>query len=54
MFTGKENLFLAVNMKTFGRPNVRENKEIKGSDEYVTLDISSKFDILEKMKTKSS
>ena len=38
-FTGKEKLFSAVNMKGFGRRNVRKYKEIKGSDNYVTLDI---------------
>ena len=38
-FTGKENLFLAVNMKNCGRSNVRKHKEIKGSDKYVILDI---------------
>ena len=53
-FTGKENLFLAVDMKICGPQNVRKNKEIKGSDKYVTLDISSKFDSLEKMKITSS
>ena len=53
-FTGKENLFPVVNMKHCGRRNVREHKDIKGSDKYVTLEISSKFDILENMKTKSS
>ena len=53
-FTGKENLFLAVNMKNYGRHNVREQKEIKGSDKYVTLDISSKFDSPDKMKITSS
>ena len=52
--TGKENLFLAVNMKICGRRNVRKHKEIKGSDKYVTLDISSKFDSLDKMKITSS
>ena len=31
-FTGKEILFLAVNMKICGCPNVREHKHIKGSD----------------------
>ena len=31
-----------------------KNKEIKGSDKYVTLDISSKFDSLDKMKITSS
>ena len=41
-------------MKNCGRRNVREHKDIKGSDKYVTLEISSKFDILDKMKTKSS
>ena len=50
-FTGKENLFLAVNMKHFGRQNVRKHKEIKGSDKSVTLDISSNFDILDKIKS---
>ena len=50
-FTGKENLFLAVNMKHCGHFNVREHKNIKGSDKYVTLDISSKFDSLEKIKS---
>ena len=68
-FTGKESLFIAVNMKNCGSLNVRKHKEIKGSDKYVTLkkhkeirgsdryvtlDISSKFDNLEKMKITSS
>ena len=53
-FTGKEDLFLSVNMKCFGRNKVRKHKEIKGSDKYVTLEISSKFDSLDKMKTTSS
>ena len=52
--TVKEDLFLSVNMKNCGRRKVRKHKEIKGSDKYVTLDISSKFDSLEKMKTTSS
>ena len=38
-------------MKNCGRHNVRKHKEIKGSDKYVTLDISSKFDSLDKMKS---
>ena len=50
-FSGKENLFLSVNMKNCSRRNVREHK---GSDNYVTLYISSKFDSLEKMKITSS
>ena len=53
-FTGKKNLFLSVNMKNCGRQKVRKHKEIKDSDKYVPLDISSKFDSLDKMKTTSS
>ena len=53
-FTGIEHLFLAVNMKNCGRCNVRKQKEIKGSDKSVTLDISSKFYSLNKMETTSS
>ena len=53
-FTGKENLFLDVNMKNCGRHNVRKHKEIKGSDKYVTLDISSKFDSMDKINITSS
>ena len=50
-FTGKEYLFLSMNMKNCGCHKVRKRKEIKGSDKSVTLDISSKFDSLNKMKT---
>ena len=53
-FTGKENLFQCINMKNCGRRKVRKHKEIKGTDKIVNLDISSKFDNLNKMKTKSS
>ena len=49
-FTGKENLFLAVNMKNCGHNNVRKHNEIKGSDKYFTLDVLLKFDNLDKMK----
>ena len=49
-FTGKESVFLAVNMKNCGGQNVRKHKEIRGSDKYVTLDFSSKFDSLDKMQ----
>ena len=52
--TGKESLFQAVNMKNGGRQNGSKHKEIKGSDNYVTLDISSKFDSMDKMKKKST
>ena len=41
-------------MKNCGRRKVRKHKEIEGSDKYVILEISSKFDILNKMKTTSS
>ena len=53
-FTGKKSLFLAVNMKNCGCRNVRKHKEIRGSDKYVTLGISSMFDSLDKMKITSS
>ena len=53
-FTGKEYLFLYVNMKNCGRHKVRKHKEIRGSDKYINLDISSKFDSLNKMKITSS
>ena len=53
-FIGKESVFLAVDMKNCGRRNVRKHKEIRGSDKCVTLDISSKFDSLDKMKITSS
>ena len=53
-FTGKENLFLAVDMKNCGRHNVGKHKEIRGSDKYVTMDTSSNFDSLDTMKITSS
>ena len=53
-FTGEEKLFSALNMKICGRRNVRKHKEINGSDKYVTLDISLKFDNMDKMKITSS
>ena len=49
-FTGKEDLFLAMKMKNGGRRRVRKHKEIRGSDKYITLDISSNFDSLDKIK----
>ena len=52
--TGKKDLFQSVNMKNCGRRKVRKHKEIKGSDKIITLNISAKFDSLNKMKTKSS
>ena len=57
-FTGEENFtlgeFSAVNMKSFGRCNVRKHKEIKGSYKYVTLDISLMFGSMDKMRIISS
>ena len=38
-FTGEEKLFSDVNMKKFGRCNIRKHREIKVSDKYVTLGI---------------
>ena len=53
-FTGKKYLFQSVNMRNCGRRKVMKNKEIKGSDKIVTLNVSAKFDSLNKMETKSS
>ena len=53
-FTGKEGLFLSVNIKNCSRRKVRKHKDINGSGKYVTLDISSKFDSMNKMKITSS
>ena len=60
-FTGKkQNLFDSVNMRNCGQQNVRKHKDIKGSDKCVTLNmyeilnISEKFDNLDKMETTSS
>ena len=53
-FTGEENLFSDVNMKYGGCRNVRKHREIKGSNKYVTLEISLKIDSLENMKIASS
>ena len=53
-FTGEEAFFLAVNMKHCGRLDDRKHREIKGSDNYVTLDISLEFDSLDKMRITSS
>ena len=53
-FTGKKDLFQSVNMKNCGRRKVRKHKEIKGSDKIVTLNVSAKFDSLNKMETTSS
>ena len=41
-------------MKNCSRSKVRKHKKIKGSDKYVTLDISAEFDNLNKTETTSS
>ena len=53
-FTGKQDFFESVIMKKCGQRNVRKHKEISGSDKFVTLNISEKFDDLNKMETTSS
>ena len=53
-FTGKKYLFESMNMKNFGLRKVRKHKEIKGSDKIVTLNVSAKFDSMNKMETTSS
>ena len=53
-FTGKKDLFQSVNMKHCGRRKVRKHKEIKGSDNIVTLNVSAKFDSLNKTEITSS
>ena len=64
-FTGKkQDLFEPVNMRNCGKRNFRKHREIKDSDERVTLKayenmyeilkFSGKFDNLDKMETTSS
>ena len=50
-FIGMKDLFHFVSMKNCGRCKVRKHKEIKGSYKIVTLNISEKFDDLNKMET---
>ena len=60
-FTGKkQDLFVSVKMRNCGQRNVRKHREIKDSDERVTLNmneilkISEEFDNMDKMETTSS
>ena len=57
-FTDEEKFTLgelsAVNMNNCGSRNVRGNRDIKGSDNYVSLDISLKFGSLDKIRITSS
>ena len=43
-----------MNMKNCGRRSISNHREIKYSDKYVTLDISLKFDSLDKIIITSS
>ena len=43
-----------MKMKICGCHNVRKHRDIKGSDNYINLEISLKFDILNKMNITSS
>ena len=43
-----------MNMKNCCRRKVRKHKEIKGSDNIVTLNILAKFDSMKRMETTSS
>ena len=43
-----------MNMKNCGRPNVRKHREIKGSENNFTLDISLEFDSPDNMRITSS
>ena len=59
-FTGKkQDLFFSVNMRNCGQRNVRKHREIKNSDERVTLNmneilkISEEFDNLDKTHLQS-
>ena len=45
---------LSCEHENFSRRNVRKHREIKSSDKYVTLDVSLKFDSLDKMRITSS
>ena len=46
--------FTPMNMKNCGCRSVRKHRYIKSGEKYITLDISLKFGILEKMKIISS
>ena len=53
-FAAKKSLFQSLNMKNCGRCKVRKHREIKGSDNIVTLDNTAKFDSMNNMETTSS
>ena len=43
-----------VNMTSFGRCNVRKNRRIKNGEKYITLEIYSKIDCLDKREANYS
>ena len=45
--------FSVMNMKNFGRRNVRRQREIKGSDKFITLEILLNFGIMENIRITS-
>ena len=49
-----EGKFTPVNMKNCGSYNVRENREIKDGEKYITLNISLYFGSIDKIKIISS
>ena len=57
-FTGEEKFTLGeltdANMNNRGCLYVRKHRDIKGSEKYVTLDISLKFDSMDNMRITSS
>ena len=53
-FISRKYLFQSVNMKNCGHRKVMKQKEFRESDKIVTLNVSAKFDSLNKMETTSS
>ena len=49
-----EENFTLVNMESFGRRNVRKNRQIKNYEQYITLELSLKLYCLEKSGATSS
>ena len=49
-----EENFTLVNMRNYGRHNVRKHREIKDCERYTTLDISLDFVSMDKMNITSS
>ena len=51
--TSWEEKFTLVNMKLYGRRNVRKHREIKNDDKYIALEISLELDCLDKIEVTS-